>query len=333
MKNIFIIMSFALTLFLLVIAGAFLWGYQQYNQKGTLAETRLFQIEKGQGVVSIADNLATAGIITRPLLFRIVARMNNADRSLQAGEYEFSPEISMAQVLQKLVQGDIYQRQFTIPEGLTSWQIVQILNRIEALPGTITEIPAEGSLLPETYNYFSGETKQDKINQMQEAMTQTLETLWLERKNEAPVLSKAEVMILASIVEKETAVSAERRRIAGVFLNRLKMGIKLQTDPTVIYALTSGKIREEGQGPLGRRLLGKDLQFESPYNTYKYPGLPPGPIANPGKASLAAVLDPEIHDYYYFVADGTGGHVFSKTLEEHNRNVARWRKIRKQNNL
>ena len=186
------------------------------------------------------------------------------------------------------------------------------------------------SLLPETYNFTRGETRQDLLIKMQQAMSETLDALWQARTDAAPVLSRGEIVILASIVEKETAVPDERRRIAGVFINRLNKGIPLQTDPTVIYAITGGKIRNEGQGPLGRRLLSKDLKFESPYNTYKYPGLPPGPIANPGRAALAAVLDPEKNEYYYFVANGSGGHVFSKTLEEHNRNAANWRKIRKQ---
>jgi UPF0755 protein len=143
--------------------------------------------------------------------------------------------------------------------------------------------------------------------------------------------SLEEVMTLASIVEKETGVAEERKRVAGVFLNRLRRGIPLQTDPTVIYAITLGKHQNEGQGPLGRRLLAKDLEFDSPYNTYKYPGLPPGPIANPGKASIEAVLHPEAHEFIYFVADGSGGHIFARTLEEHNKNVAEWRKIRREN--
>ena len=185
-------------------------------------------------------------------------------------------------------------------------------------------------MLPETYLYMRGESREERIAMMQAAMEETLDALWRNRAKDLPEISKGEAVILASIVEKETAVDSERKRIAGVFWNRLKRGMRLQTDPTVIYAITEGKIQDEGQGPLGRRLLKKDLDVESPYNTYKYPGLPPGPIANPGRASLEAVLNPEKNDFLYFVADGAGGHVFSKTLEEHNQNVAKWRKIRKQ---
>ena len=159
-------------------------------------------------------------------------------------------------------------------------------------------------------------------------MTKTLDELWEGRAANLPVKTKEEALILASVIEKETGVPSERGRVAGVFVNRLKRGIALQTDPTVIYAITKGKIQDEGKGPLGRRLLSKDLQIDSPYNTYKNRGLPPGPIANPGRDSIAAALNPEVHEYIFFVADGTGGHVFAKTLAEHNRNVANWRKVR-----
>jgi len=166
------------------------------------------------------------------------------------------------------------------------------------------------------------------LARMQADMRETLDAAWGARVEGLPFNTKEEALVLASIIEKETAVADERRKVAGVFVNRLKRGIALQTDPTVIYAITKGKHKNDGKGPLGRRLLRKDLQYDSPYNTYKYPGLPPGPIANPGKASIEAALNPEVHDYIFFVADGTGGHAFGKTLAEHNRNVAKWRKIR-----
>jgi len=305
------------------------WGYRLYTQPGPLASPVLFTIEKGESVRSISARLATeAKAVGSPYIIAAASRLPGASGSLKAGEYNLQPSMSARDILAMLQAGLVYQRKFTIPEGLTSRQIVRMLDGVEGLEGTVETIPPEGSLLPETYNFVRGDTRQDKIDQMQNAMRQTLDELQENKPGGGPLLSEAEAVILASIVEKETAVSFERRKIAGVFINRLNTGMKLQTDPTVIYALTSGDIKEDGQGPLGRRLLAKDLQTDSPYNTYKYAGLPPGPIANPGRESLMAVMDPEKHDYYYFVADGTGGHVFATTLEEHNRNVAKWRKIR-----
>ncbi len=315
----------------IIIGGAclFTWGYYEYQKPGPLEKPTLIIISRGESVNEIAAKLFFEGATRSSHTLAIGTRLLKVDANLKAGEYILQPGMSAKEIVDLLRTGKVYQRQFTIPEGLTSWQIVQLLNGTEGLGGEIITTPKEGSLLPETYNFVHGDTGQDKITQMQEAMKQTLDEIWLNKSKDAPLLSKAEAVILASIVEKETALASERRRIAGVFHNRLKKGMKLQTDPTVIYALTNGKIKDNGQGPLGRRLLTKDLQFESPYNTYKYPGLPPGPIANPGRASLEAVFNPEQHGYYYFVADGTGGHVFAKTLGEHNNNVAKWRKIRK----
>lgn len=307
-----------------------MWGAQQYTAPGPLKENTTFIVEKGQGVSVIADRLSYEGIVSDPLLFRIAARATGTHTALKAGEYEFPAAISVADLLQKMEEGDVLQRRFTVPEGHTSWQIVQILDDVGELKGEIKEIPAEGSLLPETYHFMAGDKRVDKIIRMQDAMQITLDELWHNRHENIPVMSPKEAVILASIVEKETGVGGERARIAGVFMNRLTRGMKLQSDPTVIYALTDGKIKDDGMGPIGRRLLRKDLQFESPYNTYKYAGLPPGPICNPGRAALEAVMHPEKHDYIYFVADGTGGHVFAKTLKEHNRNVAAWRKVRRE---
>jgi hypothetical protein len=204
-------------------------------------------------------------------------------------------------------RGEVYDRKLTFREGLTSWQIVQMLNNATELSGeALTSIPEEGSLLPETYHYMKTDTRQNVIEQMQAAMKKAQDDLWPTRVPDLPVVNMSEVMVLASIVEKETGVPDERRKVAGVFINRLKRGMPLQSDPTAIYALTKGEIKDDGMGPLGRRLLRKDLEIDSPYNTYKYPGLPPGPICNPGRESIAAVLNPETHNYVYFVADGTG---------------------------
>jgi len=330
MKTLLSLFMNLLLLAAFMASALFALSYRDYEKPGPLQQTVLFAVERGQGVSVIADNLAKQGVITQPLLFKIAARLTDKHTGLHAGEYEFPAGVSMREVLDKMDRGEVYQRRITVAEGLTSWQIVQLLNAAQELTGEITEIPPEGTLLPETYNYQRGDTRAGMLAKMKEAMIHALHEVAQQKKETAPMLSEAEMVILASIVEKETAVGSERNRIAGVFLNRLKQGMKLQTDPTVIYAITGGRIQDQGQGPLGRRLLSKDLQFESPYNTYKYPGLPPGPIANPGKASLEAVMNPEQHDFIYFVADGTGGHVFAATLEEHNSNVAKWRDIRKQ---
>ena len=217
----------------------------------------------------------------------------------------------------------------TLPEGVTSWQIVETLKSLEDMAGDVAEVPAEGTLLPETYHYIKNDDRTELLGKMKAAMDKTVAELWPMRVEGLPITTEAEALVLASIVEKETGVAAERKKVAGVFINRLRKGMPLQSDPTVIYGITKGEVQNEGQGPLGRRLLTKDLEVDTPYNTYMNPGLPPTPIANPGRASIEAVLNPEVHDYIYFVADGTGGHVFARTLAEHNANVARWRKIRK----
>lgn len=325
MKQVFLSI---ISLVFLSLAGVAVVGglaIHHYLSPSNLSEPKLVLIERGNGVSAIAQTLEGEGIIMKPLVFKIAARFAE---SLKAGEYEFPPQISMAEVIKMMEAGEVFDRKITIAEGLNSYQIIKLLNAREDLDGKITDIPKEGSLLPDTYHFVKGESAQDKINQMQLAMTKSIDELWESRASNLPLKSKEEAIILASIVEKETGVAAERERVAGVFINRLKRGMPLQTDPTVIYAITKGKIQDNGKGPLGRRLLRKDLEIDSPYNTYKNAGLPPGAIANPGYAAIKATLNPEQHDYIYFVADGTGGHVFAKTLAEHNANAAQWRKIR-----
>lgn len=293
------------------------------------AENVIFTIERGQGLRTIAQELYAMKLVDNPYVFEAGTMIAREHRNLKAGDYELSAALSPAAIMEKMVKGDVYFQSITIPEGLTSYQVVQ---RILADPNVVREIevvPEEGTLLPETYRFGKDTDPLTLINRMREDMNAFLEEVLPQRSDNLPFESRNEILTLASIVEKETAVPSERKRIAGVFVNRLRRGIPLQTDPTVIYALTKGRHKDDGQGPLGRRLLSKDLEYDSPYNTYKYAGLPPGPIANPGKASIEAVLHPEEHDFIYFVADGTGGHVFSKTLAEHNANVAKWRKIRR----
>ncbi len=330
MRDFLAFLSIAFTLAILAAGGTVFWAMNAFKAPGPLLQERLFVVESGQGVSRIAANLYSETIIDHPLLFRLAARAQGADKKIRAGEYLLPAQASMKGILRKFVSGDVFMRKFTIPEGRTTFEIVDLLNAVPDIEGeAVTEIPAEGSLLPETYRYSRADTRARKIEEMKKAMSDVLAALWPGRDQGLPFSTPEEAVTLASIVEKETGVAAERNRIAGVFINRLRKGIPLQSDPTVIYALNGGRHDNNGMGPLGRRLLSKDLETDSPYNTYKNAGLPPGPIANPGVASLDAVLHPEQHDFIYFVADGTGGHVFAATLEEHNANVAKWRRIRK----
>ncbi len=317
----------------LIAGGTLLWALQAFQNPGPLQQTKLLTIESGSGVRAISAVLEQSGVIHNRFVFVAAAKYLNTQSELKAGEYEFPPAISMAAVMEKLVKGDVVIRRFTIPEGLTGHQIITILKNTPDMSGDLAgPLPPEGALLPGTYDYKYQENRTEALKRLSEAMQKTLVELWDKRQNDLPLRSMQEALTLASIVEKETGTPEERAKVAGVFINRLKSGMPLQSDPTVIYALTGGKPENEGLGPLGRRLLKKDLELDSPYNTYKYPGLPPGPICNPGIDAIKATLQPEAHDYLYFVADGTGGHAFARTLEEHNQNVAKWREVRRAHN-
>lgn len=308
---------------IIVVAVSLFWLAHEANKPGNLAEEKILYVKPGTSLRAISEQLLAENVISNNLVFLIKAKIENRHSPLKAGEYSFEPKIRIKEVIDKMQQGKNYQRSVTLPEGLTSTEIVTIINSNEFLAGdNVVSIPYEGSLLPETYNFTLGDTKQEIVNRMQKAMTETIDKLWEERSDDLSVKDKNEAIILASIVEKETAVKEERPRVAGVFMNRLDRGIPLQTDPTVIYALTMGKEK------LARGLTLKDLKKPSPYNTYTVKGLPPTPIANPGKESIAAVLNPEYNSYIYFVADGNGGHVFAEKLEEHNKNVRKWRKLK-----
>ncbi len=318
MKKLF----FAGLLFVLMLCGLSGYGYYVLHRPGGLQQSVVAVIPKGAGSSHVAEILYDKGVISSPFFFRAAARLCQFDKYLRAGEYYFPAGISVYDVMQKIRKGDVVYHRLTIPEGLTSTQIAEIINAVPNLIGEdVVHIP-EGSMLPETYAYKLGDSKKEIVSAAQKALTKVLDEAWQRRSNEVPVETKEELLVLASIIEKETSVPEERRLVASVFVNRLNKGMRLQTDPTVIYALTGGR------GDLGRPLYRKDLRFDSPYNTYLNYGLPPTPICHPGKASIMAAADPEITDYLFFVASGNGGHNFARTLREHNSNVRHWKRIR-----
>jgi UPF0755 protein len=314
-------------LLLIAAAGAVIYfGKQKLEAPGPLERDRSVVIESRKGVRDIADTLKREGVIDQTLPFIAGAKLLGVGDELKAGEYLFEAHTSMAKVLQTMVEGRSVQYSVTIPEGLTSQQIVQRLKDSAVLTGDIAAVPREGSLLPETYKVTRGWTREQILQRMSAAHKRLVDEVWAKRAPDLPIKSKEELVTLASIVEKETGKADERARVAGVFVNRLKKKMRLQSDPTIVYGLMGGK------GPLGRPLLKVEMDEPNPYNTYQIDGLPPGPIANPGRASLEATAQPMKTNDLYFVADGTGGHVFAETLDEHSKNVARWRGIERQQN-
>jgi UPF0755 protein len=282
-------------------------------------------VPRGAGLDAIAKLLAANGVIEDPLPFVFGAQINDMGPRLRAGEYAFPARISPRAAMDLLASGRTVVYRLTVPEGLTTAQVLTLVGEAEPLAGEIARTPDEGALLPETYNYSRGDTRDGIVARMEKAMQAALEAAWAERPAEFALQSPRELATLASIVEKETGVADERPLVAGVFLNRLKLGMRLQSDPTVAYGVAK---REAKPGDwLDRPLTRGDLNAPSPFNSYLNAGLPPSPIANPGRAALMAVVKPASTDALYFVADGTGGHAFARTLDEHNRNVAKWRAL------
>ncbi len=316
-----------LTFVLMTMIGlgfAFVLVKHLYDRPGPLEHSVVVVIPRGEGVNAIADRLVREGVLKERWLFTLGVMRFRAQRRLKAGEYEFPKRASVRQVLDTLVEGRAVLHKVTIPEGRTSYEVVEILARQPLLTGEIKEIPPEGSLLPDTYRFSRGTDRQDLLARMADQMRKYVDSLWPGRAKGLPFKTKREAIILASIVEKETGRADERARIAGVFINRLKRGMRLQSDPTIIYGLTGGR------GALGRGIRRSEIAKKTPYNTYQIDGLPPTPIANPGRAAIEAVLHPAETDELYFVADGTGGHAFATTLEEHQANVRKWRQIERE---
>jgi UPF0755 protein len=322
------VMTVALV-FMLLVGGTSFAIYDQYESPGPLDAPRIVIIPKGEGRIAIAERLEKEGIITNRwtfvgghLLQSFLSHKKGGE--LKAGEYQIKEHASMRDVIDTLSEGKSILYKTTLPEGLTSEQIVERLKAEPSLSGEITTVPAEGTLLPDTYYFSKGASRQEIVDRMQAEMQKALSALWDGRDKDLPIRSPQELVTFASIVEKETGRPDERDRVAAVFYNRLKKGMRLQSDPTIIYGVVGG------QGTLGRGITKADIETKSPYNTYQINGLPPGPICNPGKSALLAALHPAKTADLYFVADGSGGHAFSETLKEHNNAVQKWRAVEKQ---
>lgn len=313
--------------FLLVVALASMfglaWSKLRLGAPGPLAANKVLYIAPGADVPEIIAQLDREGVIDSPFFLNAALLLEGNRSKVKAGEYLFKQNVSLRDVIDTLVSGKQVLHAIMIPEGLTSEQIAERLRESEFLLGDISGTPKEGSLLPETYKVARGAVRADLLKKMQDDQTRAVDQIWSRRASGLPLRSPYELVIMASIVEKETGKADERPRVASVFLNRLKKGMRLQSDPTTVYGLAGGK------GSLGRGLTRSEIDKPSPYNTYVIDGLPPGPIANPGRAALEAVANPSRTQDLYFVADGTGGHIFSDSLEQHNRNVQRWRQIEK----
>ncbi|MGC1780326.1 MAG: endolytic transglycosylase MltG [Xanthobacteraceae bacterium] len=313
---------FSIFVLVAVLAGIVLFvGKQRFDQPGPLAADRVVNIPHGSGIRDIADVLTHEGVIDQPWVFIGGVMVLKAREGLKAGEYEFRAHSSLRDVVATIVEGKVVPHQISVPEGLTSQQIVARLLADDVLTGDVKEIPPEGSLLPDTYNFTRGVTREQMIHRMQEAQARILEEMWDHRSPDLPLKTPEQLVTLASLVEKETGKADERTRVAAVFVNRLKQNMRLQSDPTIIYGLVGGK------GTLGRPIMKSEITQPTPYNTYVINGLPPGPITNPGRASLEAAANPARTRELYFVADGTGGHVFAETYEQQQHNVARLREI------
>ncbi|ESW86009.1 4-amino-4-deoxychorismate lyase [Mesorhizobium sp. LSJC269B00] len=327
-SQVVVFMNFIISAVMLMIlaAGVSLYfGKQAFNEPGPSVAGDTFLVKPSTGVQDIADQLERRGLISDARIFRIAVRVYGNDSALKAGEYEIKPRASMRDIMELLKSGKSVMYSLTIPEGLTVEQALQRIAEQDALTGDMPAAkPAEGSLATDTLRFTRGATRQQMVDKLLADQKKLVDEVWQRRAPDLPLANVDDFVTLASIVEKETGRGDERSRVAAVFLNRLAKGMRLQSDPTIIYGLFGGKGK-----PADRPIYQSDIQKQTPYNTYLINGLPPTPIANPGRAALEAVANPSKTDDLYFVADGTGGHVFATTLAEHNENVARYRALQK----
>ena len=312
----------------LTVVGTPMWlAWRGFAGPGPVPDRAIVLIEKGAGLSTIAGQLEREGLVTSALMFRAGVQLAGNASALKAGEYEIPRHASMRQIMRILVDGKPILWPVTIFEGMTSWEAVDILKQQPFLTGSVPVVPAEGTLLPETYLVTRGTSRQEVVDRARKAQDELVKRLWPQRQENLPFDTLSEALVLASIVEKETGQGHERAKAASVFINRLERGMRLQSDPTIIYGIT------KGQGPLGRRIRRSEIDAVTPYNTYRIDGLPPTPICNPGAAAIEAVLNPADTDYLFFVANGTGGHAFARTNREHERNVRQWREIQRERGL
>lgn len=328
-RNPFVVVGNAIITLLLIAmlgaGGAYYYGRQVLEAPGPLKEDKIVNIPQRAGKRDIAETLNKESVTdVNPWVFIAAVAALKASSDLKPGEYSFQKNASLRDVIATMVEGKVVQHAVTIPEGLTSEQIVARLSDNDIFTGSVRELPREGTLLPETYKFPRGTPRDQVIQRMQQAHKRVLAEIWERRSQDLPVKTPEQLETLASIVEKETGKPDERSRVAAVFVNRLKQKIKLQSDPTIIYGLVGGK------GTLGRPIKRSEITQPSPYNTYVIEGLPPGPIANPGRASLEAAANPARTRDLFFVADGSGGHAFTETYDAHQKNVAKLRAMEKQ---
>jgi len=316
------LLSFVLIAAIIGFAG-FAWAMIQAGKPGPLTADKVVAISREDDGGSIPDQLERAGVIDSPLWFNLTLLVDGSRGKLRRGEYMFKAGASLREVEEVLINGKPVLHRFTVPEGLTSIQVVQRLRDNDVFVGDVKEVPREGSILPETYEFERGVPRGKVLAVMEQAQSKAVDDIWKKRATDLPIRSPGELVTLASIVEKETGKADERPRVAGVFINRLQKRMRLESDPTIVYGLVGGK------GTLGHSISKSELNQPTPYNTYLIEGLPPGPIANPGKAAMEAVANPAHTSDLFFVADGTGGHAFADTLEQHQKNVLRWRQIEK----
>ncbi len=314
------LLTFVLALGLLGVA-VLVWSVVESRKPGPLAADKIVVIEREDDSGTIGDQLERAGVVDSALWFSAMTMLDGSRSSLKRGEYAFKAGVSLRQVEAELIAHKVVQHKLTIPEGLTSDQVVERLHDDDVLIGEVKEPPREGSLLPDTYLFELGDTRQAELTRMAKAQAKAVDEIWAKRAPDLPIKSPGELVTLASIIEKETGKADERPRVAAVFVNRLLKHMRLQSDPTIVYGLVFGK------GTLGHPITKAELDQPTPYNTYNIDGLPPGPICNPGKAALEAAANPLHTKELYFVADGTGGHAFAETLDQHLKNVAHWRQI------